>query len=256
MKIKNPKKIRTMIRKKEWKDQTVGMVPGFVQANLVILAKEYAIDFASFCVRNPKPCPLLDISSPGEYKTYLAKDADLRTDLPKYHIYKNGKLDQVVLDVKSIWQDDFVSFLLGCSHSFETVLSSSGIPLRYQDQGIKLSLYSTNISMQSVGLFKGNVIVSMRPIPMEKVTRATFISARYPKMHGGPIHIGNPSLIGVDLNNPYIGDKPKFLPGDIPVFWACGATPQYVALNAKIPFMITHAPGHMFVTDYLLEDLE
>ena len=164
----NPKEFRIIIRNKEWKGQTAGMVPGFVQANLVILPKKYALDFSSFCIRNPKPCPVLDISSPGDYKTYLAKEADLRTDLPKYNIYKNGKLDQVVLDLKEIWQSDFVSFLLGCSHSFETILSSSGIPLRYQEQKINLSLYKTNIAMQSVGLFSGNVIVSMRPIQWKK----------------------------------------------------------------------------------------
>ena len=251
----NPKIFRSMIRSKEWTSQTAGMVPGFVQANLVILPKDYAIDFAAFCVRNPKSCPLLDISSPGEYGTIFAKDADLRTDLPKYHIYNDGKLSEVVTDLKAVWRNDFVSFLLGCSHTFEPILSSAGIPVRYQEQGLKLCLYETNIPTFSVGPFKGNILVSMRPIPAEKVTMATVISARYPRVHGGPIHIGDPSLIGVDLSLPYIGDKVKFLPGDIPVFWGCGVTPQNIALNAKIPHMITHAPGHMFVTDYLVEDL-
>ena len=236
-------------------DQTGGLFPGFIQANLVILPQEYAIDFASFCTRNPKPCPLLDITLPGRYDTFLASGADLRTDLSKYHIYKDGKLEEVVTDLTAIWRNDFVCFLFGCSHTFEPLLSSAGIPIRYQEQGLRLSLYDTNIEMLPVGQFKGTVIVSMRPIPMEKVTRAAVISARYPRMHGGPLHIGDPSLIGVDLNLPYIGDKVEFLPGDIPVFWACGVTPQHIALNAKIPYMITHAPGYMFVTDFLVEDL-
>ena len=253
--IKNPKKFRTMIRNKEWTSQTAGMMPGFIQANLVVLPQDYAIDFAAFCVRNPKSCPLLDIASPGGYDTIFAKGADLRTDLPKYHIYKEGNLDQVVTDLKTIWRDDFVSFLLGCSHTFEPILYSAGIPIRYQEQGLKLCLYETNIPTFSVGPFKGNVLVSMRPIPAEMVTKAAVISARYPRVHGGPLHIGEPSLIGVDINSPYIGDKVKFLPGDIPVFWGCGVTPQHIALNAKIPYMITHAPGHMFVTDFLIEDL-
>jgi len=252
----NPKEFRELVRRGKYINQTIGLLPGFIQANLVILPQEDAIDFAAFCVRNPKPCPLLDISSPGGYETYLAKDADLRTDLPKYHIYKDGKLEEVVTSITAIWRNDFVCFLFGCSHTFEPLLSSAGIPIRYQEQGLRLSLYDTNIETIPVGQFKGTMITSMRPIPKEKVAKATVISARYPKVHGGPVHIGDPSLIGVDLNLPYIGDKVKSLPGDIPVFWACGVTPQHIALNAKISYMITHAPGHMFVTDLLIEDLE
>jgi uncharacterized protein YcsI (UPF0317 family) len=252
---KNPKELRLNIRKGDYQEQTVGLCPGFVQTNLVILPSKYAIDFAAFCVRNPKPCPLLDISSPGKYDTYLAEGADIRTDLPKYHIYRNGKLESVCNEVKSIWSDDYVCFLLGCSHTFESFLLSANIPLRYQEQNIHLSLYNTNIELFPVGPFKGTVIVSMRPIPKEKVAQATVISARYPRVHGGPLHIGNPSLIGVELDDLYVGDRVNFLPGDIPVFWACGVTPQNIALEVKIPYMITHAPGHMFVTDFLAEDI-
>ena len=255
MSTKNPREFRKLVRTGEYSDQTMGICPGFVQANLVILPQKYAVDFAAFCVRNPKPCPLLDISPAGKYDTYLAEDADLRTDLPKYHIYENGKLDKVFTEVKSIWRNDFVCFLLGCSHTFEPLLLSAGIPLRYQEQNVQLSLYNTNIQMFPVGPFKGTAIVSMRPIPKEKVALATIISARYPRVHGSPLHIGDPSLIGVDLNKPYVGDKVGFLPGDIPVFWGCGVTPTHIALSVKIPYMITHAPGYMFITDFMIEDL-
>lgn len=255
MLINKPKELRNLIRQNLWSDQTVGMCPGFVQANLVILPNEYAVDFAAFCVRNPKPCPLLDITSPGGYDTFMATGVDLRTDLPKYHVYKSGVLVEVRTDLLDIWRNDFVSFLLGCSHTFEPLLVSSGIPLRYVDQHLKLPLYKTNVEVLPVGIFRGTIIASMRPIPKEKVTRATVITARYPRVHGGPIHIGSPEYIGVDLNSTYVGDKPQLLPGDIPVFWACGVTPQDIALNAKIPYMITHAPGHMFVSDISVDDL-
>ena len=253
--MKNPKEFRNQVRRGQWDDQTVGLCPGFVQANLVILPKEYAVDFAAFCIRNPKPCPLLDITSQGDCHTFMAPGADLRTDLPKYHVYKSGKLDEVRTNLLDIWESGFVSFLLGCSHTFEPFLTSSGIPLRYREQGLRLSIYETNIEVIPVGIFTGTVIASMRPIPKEMITRAAVVSARYPRVHGGPLHIGNPELIGVDLDSTYVGDKPQFSPGDIPVFWACGVTPQHIALTAGIPYMITHAPGHMFVTDISVDDL-
>lgn len=256
MNFKSPKEFRNAVREGIYKDQTMGICPSFIQANLVILPYKYAIDFSSFCVRNPKPCPLLDILSPGKYDTYLAKGADLRTDLPMYHIYKDGKLEESRSEVKTLWKEDYVCFLLGCSHTFEPFLLSAGIPLRYQEQNVNLSLYKTNVELFPVGPFKGTIIASMRPIPKEKVSKATVITARYPRVHGSPIHIGDPSLIGVNIEELYIGDKVEFLPGDIPVFWACGVTPQQIALDVKIPFMITHAPGHMFVTDFLVEDIE
>lgn len=254
--FKTPKEFRELVRMGQWTSQTAGLLSGFVQANLVVLPQEYAVDFASFCVKNPKPCPILDISSPGRYDTFLAQDADLRTDLPKYNIYRKGCLEKTVTDLIGEWRDDLVCFLLGCSHTFEHILVSAGVPLRYLEQGLSLSLYNTNIETIPVGPFHGTVIVSMRPIPQNKVAKATVLSARYPKVHGAPLHIGNPSLIGVDLDHPYVGDAIELVSNDIPVFWGCGVTPQHIALNAKIPYMITHSPGHMFITDATINDLE
>lgn len=254
--FKTAKELREAVRIGDWTDQTAGLLPGFVQANLVILPQEFAVDFAAFCIKNPKPCPILDITSVGKYDTLLANGADLRTDLPKYNIYKNGSLDLVVLDLIDVWRKDFVCFLLGCSHTFEHVLLSEGIPIRYLEQGRKLSLFDTNIETISSGPFHGTVLVSMRPIPQNMVVKATILSAKYPKFHGAPMHIGNPSGIGVDLRKPYVGDVLQFMPGDVPVFWGCGVTPQNIALKAKIPYMITHTPGHMFVTDKKINDME
>ena len=236
---------------------TSGMAPGHVQANLVILPGDLAFDFLLFCQRNPKPCPLLEVVEGGsvEPKTF-APGADLRYDLPRYRVYRYGELEAEVTDIADYWQDDMVSFLLGCSFTFDNALIDAGISLRHVDEGVNVSMFITNIETSAAGAFSGPMVVSMRPIPQEKVVRAVQVTTRFPAVHGSPVHIGDPAAIGIaDINDSDMGDPVEVRDGEVPVFWACGVTPQAVAMNSKPPLMITHAPGHMFVTDARDEDL-
>ncbi len=243
--------VREKIRKGEIAGVTSGLAEGFAQANLVILPEKYAFDFLLFVQRNPKPCPLLEVTDVGSpFTKHIASGADLRTDLPKYRIYENGKLLKEVSDIVDLWRDDFVSFLLGCSFSFEWALMENGVPVRHIEGKRNVPMYITNIQTVPAGIFSGPLVVSMRPIPYDKVVKAVNITTRFPSVHGAPVHVGYPELIGVDdLNNPDYGDPPIIKDGDIPVFWACGVTPQAVAVKSGIEFMITHSPGHMFITD-------
>ncbi len=244
-------KIREKIRNGEITGQTSGLARGFAQANLVVLPEKYAFDFLVFVQRNPKPCPLLEVTERGSpFPKRVAKDADLRFDIPRYRIYRNGKLEKEVTEIADYWQEDFVAFLLGCSFSFEWALMDAGIPVRHIEASRNVPMYITNIPTEPSGIFHGPLVVSMRPIPYNLVVKATNITARFVAVHGAPVHIGYPELIGIrDLNKPDYGDKPVMKDGDIPVFWACGVTPQAVAINAGVEFMITHSPGHMFITD-------
>ncbi len=254
---RTPAKIRALIRSGEWSGVTGGLAPGHVQANLVILPRDLAFDFLLFCQRNPKPCPVLEVLEPGNFEPKRsAPGADLRVDVPGYRVYKSGQMVGEEENISALWRDDLVSFLLGCSFSFERALLKSGIPLRYLEQGTNISMYITNIQTSPAGVFSGPMVVSMRPVPQSQVVRAAQVTSRFPAVHGAPVHIGDPAAIGVvDISRPDFGDPTEMREGDVPVFWACGVTPQAVAMKCKPPLMITHSPGGMFITDWLDEDL-
>jgi len=246
-----------MVRDGKWRKPTAGLAPGHVQVNLVILPRELAYDFLLFAQRNPKPCPVIEVTDTGSPEPKLtAPGADLRTDLPKYRIYRDGKLDREVADLRDVWTPDLVAFLLGCSFTFEAGLLQAGIPVRHIEEGKNVSMFVTSIPCTPAGAFHGPLVVTMRPIPAPMVSRAVQISGRFPAVHGAPVHVGDPAALGIrDLAKPDFGDAVTIRPGEVPVFWACGVTPQAVAVQAKPPLMITHAPGHMFVTDLRDETL-
>ena len=252
-----PGEVRAAVRSGEWTGVTAGLAPGYVQANLAILPQELAFDFLLFCQRNPKPCPLLEVLEPGQYEPKLmAPGADLRTDIPRYRIYEDGKMVAEEEHLRPFWRDDLVSFLLGCSFSFETALLSAGIPLRHLEMGKNVSMYLTNIETAPAGAFSGPMVVSMRPIHRSQVVRAVQVTSRFPSVHGAPVHIGDPAALGIqDISLPDFGDPTEIRDEEVPVFWACGVTPQAVALTCKPPLMISHSPGHMFISDWRDEDL-
>jgi len=247
----HPRDVRARIRRGEWTGPTVGCSDGYVQANLVVLPQRLAGDFLLFCERNPGPCPLLEATRPGEFEPRdTAPGADLRTDLPRYRIYERGELREEVSDLLRVWSDDLVAFLLGCSFTFDDVLAKAGIPVRHREEGRNVSMYVTNRACAPAGTFTGPLVVSMRPIPAGLVARATEITAKLPLAHGAPVHAGDPHAIGIaDLSRPDFGDRVNVGSDEVPVFWACGVTPQAVAMEAKPELMLTHAPGHMFLTD-------
>ena len=230
---------------------TSGVSPGNVQGNLVILPAALAGDFLRFCQRNPKPCPLLAVSEPGDPALpELGRDIDIRTDIPRYRVWENGLLVDEPTDVRSVWRDDLVSFLIGCSFSFEEALLDNGLPVRHIEQGCNVPMYRTNIATHPAGVFSGPLVVSMRPMKAVDAIRAIQVTSRFPAVHGAPVHLGDPALIGIqDLALPDYGDAVEIRPGEIPVFWACGVTPQSVVASMKPEFCITHAPGYMLVTD-------
>lgn len=254
----SPSAIRTLIRSNEWRDQTAGLANDYVQANLVILPHDEAEEFRVFCERNPKPCPVLDITDAGSpIPVKVAPDADLRTDLPRYRIYEHGQLVDEPLEITRYWRDDLVAFLLGCSFTFEHGLIEAGVPLRHIERGLGVPMYRTNRECEPAGRFHGPLVVSMRPIPESLVGLAVESTARYPAVHGAPVHVGDPEQLDIsDIMKPDWGDPPVVEDGDVPVFWACGVTPQAVAMASKPAFMISHAPGHMFITDLKVTDLE
>lgn len=245
------------IRCGEMTSPTSGHAGGFTQANLVILKKDLAFEFLLFSQRNPKSCPVLDVSEAGSaVARKFAPEADLRTDVPKYHIFRDGKFTREVTDITEYWHDDMVAFLLGCSFTFEEALMANGIGMRHNDEGCNVPMYKTNIQTEPAGIFHGPMVVSMRPIPKDQVVRAVQVTSRFPDVHGAPIHIGDPDFIGIsDLDKPDYGDAVSINENEVPVFWACGVTPQSVAIESKPELMITHAPGHMFITDVRNERL-
>ena len=248
---RHPREIRADIRSGKLSGVTAGLGQGHVQANLAVLPKEQAYDFLLFCQRNPRPCPLIEVTDAGSPEPVgVAPGADLRTDIARYRIYKDGVLADEVTDATPYWRDDLVAFLLGCSFTFEWALLEAGIRLWHVEHGKNVAMWRTSIECRSAGVFHGPMVVSMRPIPAPQLSKAVTASARFPNAHGAPVHIGDPSVIGIeDVARPDWGDPQHFAPGDVPVFWACGVTPQAVALASKPPFMITHSPGHMFITD-------
>ena len=231
--------------------ETSGIAPGFIQANLVVLPSSLADDFRRFCLLNPKPCPLVGISETGSpYIADLGEDLDLRSDLPRYRVWKDGELIAEPTDVREYWSDDLVAFAIGCSFSFEEALMENGISLRHISEGRNVAMYRTNIECASAGPFKGPVVVSMRPLKPAAAIRAIQNTSRMPAVHGAPIHIGFPEQIGIiDIARPDYGDAVEVCADELPVFWACGVTPQAVIANARPAFAITHAPGAMLVTD-------
>jgi uncharacterized protein YcsI (UPF0317 family) len=237
---------------------TAGLALGHVQANLAVVPKDLAFDFLLFCHRNPKPCPLLDVTEPGSAEpARVAPGADLRTDVPRYRVYRNGELVDEPDNLTSYWRDDLVGFLLGCSFSFEAALLEAGLPVRHVEEGCNVPMYRTNVPCRPAGVFRGPMVVSMRPMTPAQAIAATRVCSRFPRAHGTPIHFGDPAAIGIrDVKRPDHGDPVSFRPGEVPVFWACGVTPQIVAMEARPSLLLAHKPGHMFLTDWKDVDLE
>ena len=250
------RELRQAIRRGEWGKPTAGLVPGRTQANLVVLPESYAYEFLLFCTRNPKPCPVLEVCDAGDpVPRDLAPEADLRTDVPRYRVFRDGRIGEEVTDIGALWSDDLVAFLIGCSFTFERALLEAGVPVRHVEEGRNVPMYRTSVPCRPAGRFSGPLVVSMRPMAPAEAIRATQITSRFAAVHGAPVHVGDAGPIGIDdLGEPDYGDAVTVKPGEVPVFWACGVTPQAVAVASRPPLMITHAPGHMFVTDALEDE--
>jgi uncharacterized protein YcsI (UPF0317 family) len=249
---------RALIRGGRWRTPTTGMAEGWVQANLVVLRRSFAEEFRRFCDANPLACPLLDVTRPGSPEPKrVAPGADLRLDIPRYRVYRRGFFRAEVEHIADLWEEDSIGFLLGCSFTVEGALLRAGVPLRHLELGRVAPMYKTSRPANAVGSFHGPVVVSMRPIPRDLVDTAIRVTSRFPKAHGAPLHVGAPRELGIeDLSRPDYGDSVPVRNDEIPVFWACGVTPQAAAEAAEIDLMITHAPGHMFITDLRDEELE
>lgn len=248
---------RARVKREEYTGMTSGVARGAVQGNLVILPKDWATDFLLFCRSNPQPCPIVGVSDVGDpMMPGLGKDLDIRTDLPKYRVFKHGELTAEVNNISELWQDDFVAFVLGCSFSFDEALEEAGIPIRHLREDKQTAMFRTNIQAVPAGPFKGEYVVSMRPLTPTDAIRAIQITSRFPNVHGAPVHIGDPSQIGIkNIEKQDFGDICYLNEGEIPVFWACGVTPQVILEKAKPPICITHSPSHMLVTDILNAEL-
>ncbi len=246
-----PAQIRGAARAGALTSHTSGLAHRHVQGNLVILPQAQAADFLRFCQRNPKPCPLLAVSEPGDPRLpSMGEDIDVRSDLPRYRVWRDGRLVDQPTDISELWRGDLVAFLLGCSFSFEQALIDEGVMLRHVDLGHNVAMYRTTMDTVPAGPFHGPLVVSMRPLRAADAIRAIQITSRFPAVHGAPIHLGDPALIGItDLSRPDYGDPVPVLDDETPVFWACGVTPQAALENARVPLAITHAPGCMLVTD-------
>jgi uncharacterized protein YcsI (UPF0317 family) len=250
--------VRRQARTGALTNPTPGLALGYVQANLVIVPRDLAFDFLLFCHRNPKPCPLLDVTEPGSPEpAAVALGADVRTDLPRYRVYQHGELVDEPTDLLSWWRNDLVGFLIGCSFTFENALLDAGVPVRHLECGCNVPMYRTNRPCVPAGVFRGPMVVSMRPLSPAQTVKAVEVCARFPRAHGAPIHFGDPAELGISrLDRPDFGDPVEIRAGEVPVFWACGVTPQAVAMEVRLPLLITHKPGHMFLTDLRDRDLE
>lgn len=249
----NAAKQRAAIRAGQVKGHTSGLAGRHVQGNLVILPAAWAGEFLDYCRANPRPCPLLAVTGPGEVSMpTLGEGIDVRTDVPRYRVWRHGELVDEPTDIRALWRDDLVSFVIGCSFSFEQALADEGVPLRHVAQGRNVAMYRTAIATVPAGRFAGPMVVSMRPLKAEDAQRAAEITARYPRVHGAPVHIGDPAAIGIaDIHRPDYGDAVEIRADEVPVFWACGVTPQAALAAARPEFCITHAPGAMLITDWL-----
>lgn len=248
---------RAAIRRGEWTTHTSGLADGYVQGNVVILPQELADHFLRYCQRNPKPCPVLAVSEPGKpFLPSLGAEIDIRSDVPRYRVWRKGELVDEPTDITPLWRDDLVAFVIGCSFSFEQALLEAGLPVRHIEQGRNVPMYRTNIPTTAAGPFHGPLVVTMRPMRAAAVIRAIQVTSRFPDVHGAPVHIGDPSLIGIaDLSRPDYGDAVDVHPDELPVFWACGVTPQAAITQARPDFCITHAPGAMLITDLFNHEL-
>ena len=257
LKAASAQQVRAAIRTGSYGGHTSGLAAGKLQCNLAILPERFALDFLRFCQRNPKPCPVVGVSDSGDpFLPTLGSDIDIRSDVSKYRVFKDGALTDEVDDISALWADDFVTVALGCSFTFENALARNGIPVRHMETGRNVPMYRSNIELMPAGPFAGKMVVTMRPIPAHQVDQACEISARYPQAHGAPIGFGDPENIGIgDLSQPDWGDAVEVKDGEVPVYWACGVTPQNVLLDAKLPLCITHSPGHMLIAD-VAEDAE
>ena len=246
----DPGALRLACRAGDFTRPTAGHAPGRIQANLMIVRQADAFDFLLFCQRNPKPCPLVEVLAPGARAPACASGADIATDIPGYRVYRDGALAEERTDVAALWQPDFVAFLIGCSFSFEDAVAQAGIALRHVVQQRNVAMYRTNVACTPAGRFAGEMVVSMRPVKSRDVAKVVEISGRFPQAHGTPVHVGNPAALGIaDLMQPDYGDAVEIADDEVPVFWGCGVTPQWVAQRSGIGLCITHAPGKMFVTD-------
>lgn len=249
--------VRAAIRSGTYAGQTSGLARGKLQCNLAILPEPYALDFLRFCQRNPKPCPLVAVGDTGNpMLPTLGRDIDIRNDVPKYRVFRHGAFTDEVTDIANLWTEDLVTVALGCSFTFETALMREGIPVRHIEMGRNVPMFRTTLPLVPAGPFTGEMVVTMRPIPSPQVDKAQAISRRFPQAHGAPVAVGDPGALGIaDLSKPDWGEPVDIRDGEIPVYWACGVTPQNVLLNAKLPICITHAPGHMLIAD-IGEDAE
>jgi uncharacterized protein YcsI (UPF0317 family) len=243
--------LRAAIRAGRYRRHTAGLAEGRLQTNLAIMPEAHALDFFRFCQRNPKPCPLVGVTDTGDpMLRTLGRDLDIRTDAPAYVVYGNGEPVAMVPDIRAYWRDDLVGFALGCSFTFERALAEAGIPMRHIDMDLTVPMFRTTVETVPAGPFGGGMVVSMRPIPEADVARTVEISRRYPLAHGAPVHVGDPAAIGIaDIARPDWGDPVPMAPGDVPVFWACGVTPQNAVRRARLPLFISHKPGSMLVAD-------
>ena len=248
--------LRAEIRAGRHDTVTTGLAPGYLQANLAILPADWAEEFAAFCAANDKACPLIGQSAMGDPTLpALGADIDVRSDLPRYRVFHDGVESAEVTDISNLWRDDLVAFALGCSYSFEAALLDAGVPLRHHEQGKKVCTYQSGIDTVPAGRLHGKMVVSMRNFSAANAIRAIEITSRMPRVHGAPIHFGDPAAIGiVDIDKPEFGGDPDIRPGETPLFWACGVTPQSIIEAAKPPFSITHKAGHMLITDRLNEE--
>jgi uncharacterized protein YcsI (UPF0317 family) len=242
---------RAPIRRGDWVTHTSGLADDLVQGNLVVLPEALAADFLRYCRLNPRPCPVLAVGRAGDATLpELGDDIDVRTDLPRYRVWRRGELVGEPTDVRDLWRDDLVAFVIGCSFSFEWALRAEGVPLRHIELGRNVAMYRTNVATAPAGPFHGPMVMSMRPLRAADAIRAVEITARFPAVHGAPMHLGDPALIGIaDLAAPDYGEPVELRPDELPVFWACGVTPQAAIAAARPDFCITHAPGAMLVTD-------
>ncbi|WP_298921706.1 putative hydro-lyase [uncultured Roseobacter sp.] len=249
--------VRTAIRDGSYRGHTAGLAAGKLQCNIAILPEQHALDFLRFCQRNPKPCPIVGISDSGNPALpTLGYDIDIRTDVSKYRVFRHGQLNEEITDITDTWADDLVTVALGCSFTFENALMRHGIPVRHIETGRNVPMFRSNIDLIPAGRFGGQMVVTMRPIPEHQIAKAREISSRFPQAHGAPIAVGDPSGIGIsDLAQPDWGDAVEINPGEVPVYWACGVTPQNVLLEAELPICVTHSPGHMLIAD-VAEDAE
>ncbi len=249
--IADAREARSLIRH-GFDKPTAGMAAGMTQCNMISLPRDWAFDFLLYAQRNPQSCPVLDVSEAGSFTTVLAEGADLRTDIPRYRVWEHGELADEITDATALWakHPDLVTFLIGCSFTFETPMREAGIDIRHITDNCNVPMYKTNRLCRPAGRLQGELVVSMRPIAAERVADAVTITGRFPAVHGAPVHVGDPARLGIaDIMRPDFGDAVRIEPGEIPVFWACGVTPQAAVMRSGVPFAISHAPGHMFITD-------